>query len=318
MLLVAMSLAVGCTEAPENTHKAPQSTVSEKSAQAAVPAKIALAPDFRRIPILYMVNSYDPKNFSWTQDVVAGLVEGLAGGGLNLGVDYQMVSETMDALTHSTPEQMQTQADRILADIKARKPDLVITTDDDALARVGLALDDVPVVFNGVNGDPHRYLSSAKIDSIEKPGHNLTGIYQTTYYRQSLLLIKKLVPSAKTFAAITDKTTTGKTLLESLRAIDSAALPLHCKDSLESDQFVQWKEKINAWQDQVDAVFLLSANAVMDELGNRMTMKQVIEWIAANSALPDTACWKEQVQQGILVSATDDGALQGRFPPPWL
>jgi putative ABC transport system substrate-binding protein len=313
MLLVAMSLAVGCTEAPENTHKAPQSTVSEKSAQAAVPAKIALAPDFRRIPILYMVNSYDPKNFSWTQDVVAGLVEGLAGGGLNLGVDYQMVSETMDALTHSTPEQMQTQADRILADIKARKPDLVITTDDDALARVGLALDDVPVVFNGVNGDPHRYLSSAKIDSIEKPGHNLTGIYQTTYYRQSLLLIKKLVPSAKTFAAITDKTTTGKTLLESLRAIDSAALPLHCKDSLESDQFVQWKEKINAWQDQVDAVFLLSANAVMDELGNRMTMKQVIEWIAANSALPDTACWKVQVRDGILVSATDSGVQQGRF-----
>jgi hypothetical protein len=33
---------------------------------------------------------------------------------------------------------------------------------------------------------------------------------------------------------------------------------------------------------------------------------------------PDTACWEEQVQQSILVSATDDGALQGRFPPPWL
>ena len=42
-------------------------------------------------------------------------------------------------------------------------------------------------------------------------------------------------------------------------------------------------------------------------------MKQVIEWIAANSTLPDASCWTEQVRDGILVSATDDGAQQGRF-----
>jgi ABC-type uncharacterized transport system substrate-binding protein len=44
-----------------------------------------------------------------------------------------------------------------------------------------------------------------------------------------------------------------------------------------------------------------------------MTMRQAIQWIADNSALPDTACWTEQVQDGILVSATDDGGQQGRF-----
>jgi putative tryptophan/tyrosine transport system substrate-binding protein len=313
MLLVVLALAAGCSDKPKNPPQTTSSVAPEVAARATAPAKHFPAPNFRPVPIIYLVNSYDPGSFGWTRDVIRGIVLGLANGGMNQGTDYQMVSETMDALTHTTTEQMQAQAERILGDIQARKPDLVLTTDDDAFARVGLALNDIPVVFNGVNGDPHRYLSSAKIDSIEKPGHNLTGVYQTTYYRQSLMLIKKLAPSVKTFATITDRSTTGKTLLKSLKAVDSASLPLQWKDSLESDQFIQWKEKIEAWQNQVDVVFLLCANTVLDQQGNRMTMKQVIEWTAANSALPDTACWTEQVQNGILVSATDDGAQQGRF-----
>ena len=313
VMSAALLLAVGCSDKPKNPPRAYSPAGPEESAQPMVPAKITLAPNFRPIPLLYVVNSYDPKSFGWTKDVIGGIVQGLAGGGFIQGVDYQMVSETIDALTNTAPEQMQIQADRILVDIQARKPDIVLTTDDDALVRVGLVLDDVPVVFNGVNGDPRRYLSSDKIDTIEKPGHNLTGVYQTTYYRQSLFLINKLAPSAVTFATITDKTTTGKTLLESLKKVDSASLPLQWKDSLVSDQFSQWQEKISAWQNQVDVVFLLSANAVLDQQGKRMTMKRVIEWIAANSALADTACWTEQVQDGILVSATNDGAQQGRF-----
>lgn len=310
---VVLALAVGCGDNPQNPPQAVSSAAMEESARAAFPETTTFAPAFRAKPMLYVANSYDPQSFGWTKDVIGGIVQGLEEAGLKKGVDYQMVTETMDALSNSTPEQMQTQASRILADIQNRKPDLVLTTDDDALMWVGLALDDIPVVFNGVNGDPRRYLSSPKIDSIEKPGHNLTGVYQTTYYRQSLLLIKKLAPSARTFATITDKTTTGKTLLKSLEAVDSASLPLQWKDRCVSDQFSQWQEKIKAWQNQVDVVFMLSSNAVNDQEGNRMTMKQVIDWIATHSALPDTACWTEQVKDGILVSATDDGAQQGRF-----
>jgi ABC-type uncharacterized transport system substrate-binding protein len=310
---VVLTLVTGCSDKPQHPAQASVSTALEKSAQAAAPKKFVLAPVFRPIPIVYVATSYDPGRFAWSRDVIGGIVQEMAHGGMKKGVDYQMVTETMAALTNTTPEQMQTQANRILADIRDRRPDLVFTLDDDALKWIGLKLDDIPVVFTGVNGNPRRYLASEKIDSLEKPGHNLTGVYQTTYYRQSLLLIKKLVPSARTFAVITDKTTTGRTLLESLKAVDKASLPLQWKDSFISDQFSQWEAKIKAWQNQVDAVFLLSANAVLDGQGKRMTMKQAIEWIAAHSALPDAACWTEQVQDGILVSAADDGTQQGRF-----
>lgn len=313
MALAVVLLSAACSGKPQNPPQGSQSSLSAESVQTTAPPKIVIAPTFRQIPLLYVATSYDPKRFAWTRDVLGGIVQGLAESGLKQDVHYQMVSETMAVLTNTTPELMQNQATRILSEIQTRKPDLVFTTDDDALKWVGLKLEDVPVVFNGVNGDPQRYLSSGKIDSLAKPGHNLTGVYQTTYYRQSLLLVKKLVPSARTFATITDKTTTGRTLLESLKTVDSASLPLQWQDSFVSDQFSQWEEKIKAWQNQVDVVFLLCANAVQDQQGNRMTMKRIINWIAAHSSLPDTACWTEQVQDGILVSATDDGAQQGRF-----
>lgn len=144
--LVILTLAVGCSDTPQNPPQVSQSK------QATVPTAIAIAPAFRPIPILYVVNSYDPKSFDWTKGVIGGIAQGLADGGLKLDVDFQMVSEIMDTLTHTTHEQMQAQASRILADIKTRKPDLVLTTDDDALTWVELALDDMPVVFNGATG----------------------------------------------------------------------------------------------------------------------------------------------------------------------
>ena len=52
--------------------------------------------------------------------------------------------------------EMEEQGLRILQDIEAKQPDMVLTTDDDALTWVGLKVNDIPVVFNGVNGDPGK------------------------------------------------------------------------------------------------------------------------------------------------------------------
>ena len=167
-------------------------------------------------------------------------------------------------------------------------------------------------VFNGVNGEPVKYLSSPKLDSIEKPGHNVTGVYQTTYYKQSLEFVQQLSPEAKTFAVITDQTTTGSTLLEAFQKIN-ADLPLEWKDTFVSKSFAEWQAKILAWQNSVDAIFMLSANGVEDDQGTVMSQDVVVQWIAENSKLPDTACWAFQVATGILVSATDSGELQGQY-----
>ena len=299
-------------------NKADDLQPADRAAKPPEPIKSSVAnptvkPPLKPMPIFYVVDSYNSKTFGWTQEINTGIVKGLEKGGLKNGVNYRLINNTIDAFVNDTPEKMQAQARRILAHIEQSKPDLVFTTDDDALVWVGLQLDDVPVVFNGVNGNPHRYLSTSKIDTLEKPGHNITGVYQTTYYYQSLLLMKKLSPSARTFAVITDRSTSGLAMLSSLKTISPDSLPLQWKDTLQSDQFTQWQEKVNTWQDQVDVLFLFTANTVHDQHGELMPSEAVVNWIIDNSTIPETASWAYLVKNGALASATDDGGKQGEF-----
>ena len=208
---------------------------------------------------------------------------------------------------------MQKRAEIILKDIATKKPDLIFTTDDDAFRFVGIHIEKTPVIFNGINGDPSKYLYSPKIDTINKPGHNITGVYQTTYFAQSLHLLKSLVPKAKTFAVISDTTTTGKALLGALEKIPEDSLPLKWKETLISDDFSEWKKQLKEWEKKVDVYFLLSANAVHDSNSKLMTNDEAVAWIRDNTKLPGTASWGFQVSAGVLVSATDDGVTQGEF-----
>ena len=100
-------------------------------------------------PLVYIVNSYNPETFGWTAEENTGILAGFEQQGLKQGVDYELESDTMDALVKSSKEEMRSEAARILADIKKKQPDIVMTTDDDALQWVGLEIDTIPVVFNG-------------------------------------------------------------------------------------------------------------------------------------------------------------------------
>lgn len=259
---------------------------------------------------IFVVNSYNPETFGWTKEIFSGILDEFKKQGLEKGIHFEIVSDNMDALVKSSGEEKNREADRILNKIKQAKPDIIITTDDDALEFVGLKIDKIPVVFNGVNGEPGKYLTSPKLDSLDRPGHNITGVYQTTYFKQSLEFLRQLSPAAKTFGVLTDQTTTGLTILDSIKKIKDD-LPLTWKDTFVSSSFSEWKTKIKEWQKSVDAVFMFSANSVKNDNGKTIPQDQVVQWIAENSKLPDTACWEFQVKPGILVSATDSGKLQG-------
>ena len=263
-----------------------------------------------RRQLIYIAHSYNPESFSWTAEEYDGILKGFELRGLMPGTDYEIVSETMDVLVKSSKEQMKSEAARILKDIAAKKPDLIMTTDDDAFKFVGLEITDIPIVFCGVNGIPNAYLVSPLLDSIEKPGHNVTGVYQTTYFVQSLEFVQQLSPDAKSFAVLTDETTTSYALMKDLQT-QKASLPLEMKDILVSKEFSDWQTNVREWQNSVDAIFVLSANSVHDGAGNVMAQDDVVKWIAENSSLPDTAPWALQVAAGILVSASDSGELQG-------
>jgi ABC-type uncharacterized transport system substrate-binding protein len=260
---------------------------------------------------VYVVNSYNPDTFGWTREINEGLIKGFEINGLTLDKDYEIVTDHMDALVKSTEAEMKAEGERIVMDIKAKKPELIITTDDDAFAYVGLKFTDIPVVFNGINGDPAKYLNAEQLDSIEKPGHNITGVYQITYFTQSLNLIKQIKPEAKAFAVVTDESTTSLAILQGLEAVKSE-LPLELKEVFKSKDFGAWKTKMAQLQKQVDAIFFISFNSVVEN-GKVLPVSEVGQWIQNHNKLPDVSCWAYQVESGILLSAADDGGQQGIY-----
>jgi len=69
---------------------------------------------------------------------------------------------------------------RVLGEVERFRPDVILVGDDNAANFIGGSYLDTrtPVVFWGVNGNPLKY---GLIDSMQRPGHNVTGVYQAGY-----------------------------------------------------------------------------------------------------------------------------------------
>jgi hypothetical protein len=156
-----------------------------------------------------VVSSYD-REYLWSQETNIGFCDAMRRAG------YFDSAEQADAYSRNdyveTPkvivkklwmdakrkksrqEKLQATAE-ITRTIKEFKPTLIFLGDDDAAQYVGNQFLDikVPMVFWGINNTPVKY---GLVDSLERPGLNATGIYQPGYYRESLMLLKKIVPSA--------------------------------------------------------------------------------------------------------------------------
>jgi len=257
-------------------------------------------------PRVFVVNSYDPETFLWTAEILRGL--DIAFDEADLGEVRTM--RTLDAYANPSEDRLTDIAAGILAEIRSERPDVVVCTDDDALRLVGMELTDVPVVFNGINAIDD-YLGTDRIGSLFYPGANVTGVYQTIYFDESVDLLRQLRPRARTFAALADETTTGNALLRDLEQ-RAPSLSLDLVDRVNSSRLADWSAALERWSGTVDAVFVLSANRLYD--GDRqMSEEEAHEWLFDNSDLPEMACWAYQIEGGLLVSATDDGENQGYY-----
>lgn len=77
--------------------------------------------------------------------------------------------------------------------IKKERPRIVITVDDAALLRVGLALNhmrDTFVVFSGINGDISTYNKLSPFMKDRKPTSNITGVLEHLFLNQQVDFLK--------------------------------------------------------------------------------------------------------------------------------
>ena len=174
-----------------------------------------------QLPRVFIVHSYEPDNLtSKPQD--NGLVKEFADYGFVDGQTVTIERFYMDTKqTYAKPDQVEARSREALARIKAFKPDVVITVDDNAARTVMLSLvdSDIPVVFTGMNIRPEVYNRGTEfMASRQHPGHNVTGVYEKLYIEKSVQAMKEIVPDLKKIVFIVDSSLTGNAIREQIES----------------------------------------------------------------------------------------------------
>jgi ABC-type uncharacterized transport system substrate-binding protein len=274
---------------------------------------------------LLVVDSYH-KGYNWSNDICKGFCAAMLKHGYfnneKQVQDYKANGyvETskavirklwMNSKVKNSDGEMEEESRKIYKIAGDFSPDLVFLGDDNAARYVGGKLldSDVPVVFWGLNNSPLKY---GLVDSLDTPGHNVTGVYQTGYYRESLQLLKDLVPEAQTFALLSDGSATGRAILKSIQVQSHRdSLPLKLVETVSTSDYGLWKQEVLRLQGEVDAFFIAQYNALKNAEGDYVPNSEVASWYTAHVKVPEATMAGHFVRQGILCSAADSGYMQG-------
>lgn len=200
---------------------------------------------------------------------------------------------------------------RVMSELRKFAPDLVMLGDDNAANYIGNQLLDtkIPVVFWGINGLPLRY---GLIDKLEAPGRNVTGVWQSGYHKESLDLLKKLVPKAKTFGILACDSESTRPNVKMIEELDRrGVLPFKLVEKVMTNSYEDFKQGALAMSRRVDVLFVLNHDTLRDPAGNHVDMLTAGRWYLQNIKIPEASHEDQFVFEGMLLTANDSGYNQG-------
>lgn len=265
---------------------------------------------------IFILHSYE-RNHVCGQPQHDGVVSalGLAGyhekENLEIGVYYMDTKRC-----NNTPELIQQQADLARDRIKAFKPDVLVTLDDNAFSSVGLSYVDtgMPVVFSGVNRSLAYYNSRVHfMNSPEAPGHNITGVYEKLHVNDALRVHSKLFPEVQTIQFIVDRSVTGRGIYDEVRQ-ELAEDPPPC--SWDISMVNSWESyqgeirRINR-DSSISAVYP-AALLLKDKNGRSYTAGEIIAWTTRTSTKPEIALNYMLARLGLFGGAAVDFFAMGK------
>ena len=200
---------------------------------------------------------------------------------------------------------------RVMDEIGRFNPDLLLLGDDNAANYIGNQVlgSKTPAVFWGVNGLPLKY---GLIENLDTPGRNITGVWQSGYHKESLELLRRLVPKARTFSILACDSETSRPnvkIIEQLARRD--VLPLKLQSTIVTNSLADFKRRALAEAQQVDAFFVLNHDTLRDEQGRHVELLDVGRWYLQNIRIPEASHEDQFVYEGMLLTANDSGYNQG-------
>jgi ABC-type uncharacterized transport system substrate-binding protein len=255
--------------------------------------------------ILY-INSYH-EGYGSGDDIARGIYETLEGKDIDLEVIY------MDTKRNLEPAYIEKISRQIVDSIKHKSPDLIIASDDNAVAYVVSAyLKDAttPIVYCGVNWTADQY---------DLPENHITGMLEVLPFEQGIELTKTFHPDIQNVYVLSENSNSEQKNIQYIAEIcDDLGLSLHYK--LVKD-FDGWKEGFIEGNNSSDLVYI-PTNGAITNWDNEMA----ISFIKENIQKPVISCddfmmpycvfglTKVQTEQGVWAAETALSILDGKDP----
>lgn len=266
-----------------------------------------------------IIHSYH-EDWAWDQDIQRGILEGLARKGYTRGQDYKLRTFYMDTkVTYTTAEQIVQRSKQALSLIGEFRPDIVFVNDDNALKYVAVAYserypdDPLSFVFCGINGDPTAF---APVESLDNPGHNITGLLERFPYAESFSLAKKIVPGASKIVLLADPSSSSTFVVNDFttRYLNQVAEPpLEIIGPFQVSTFNEWKSKVTEYQAKADFIGIITYHQLTDDSGNIVPASAVVDWTVQNSTLPEIGFLTFHAEDGFLAAAGVSGYDTGIY-----
>ena len=262
---------------------------------------------------IFILHSYE-KNHVCGRPQSLGVQRALLQAGF--GVDHlEFESYAMDSKRiNNTPELLEKQARIALQKIKAFQPDILVTLDDNAFRTVALELvdTDIQIVFSGMNNIPKRYNQKVQwLDSRQKPGHNITGVYEKIHFTTAVKVQQNIQPEMKKLLIIADNSPTGKALIRQVKQeIEQEPLLIEYEFYI-TDSWEDYQQRIQqANNEQVDTLYpiALRLNA---KNGKTYTGAEILSWTGQHSRKPSIPLNFAFVKHGLFGGAGVDFEAMG-------
>lgn len=273
----------------------------------------AYEPDANKIIIIH---SYSLDNICGAPQQ-QGIEESLAENGFKVGKNLIAHAYAMETKkVNNTPELIRKEAEIALIKIKELKPDVVVLLDDNAFRAIGLELVDggVNVVFSGLNGQPEDYnLIKKWMDSREKPGHNITGVYEKLHVKDAFRVQKMILPALKKALIISDESPTGKAVL---KQVQKELVGNNLGIEFETVIAPSWEEYVNTIRKtcsrtEIGTIYP-AATLLRDESGVSYSTSEIILWTVKNCQTPGIPLNYSFARLGMLGGAGVDFISMGR------
>lgn len=253
----------------------------------------AVAQEVKRV---YIAASYE-KNHICGGPQEEGVIKGFNKTGWFEGMNLEIKRYYMDTKRkNTTPQAMKNEADIVLDQIKEFKPEILVLLDDNAIRELALPLagdKNLSVVFSGMNGQPENYNAKKHfMETREKPGGNITGVYEKLYVARSIKVMQSAIPAlkGKKIVGITDYSPTGNAI--------TAQFEIELKNKPESNN---WElRRVRDWQEYTGLIKELNTNdkigaiypvALRLKVSDTViyTAPEIFKWTIKNGRKPEMA-----------------------------